>query len=88
MKNSDTTLMRATSLAKDRFGTQAALDDAQAAEVKAHSEVDQATASLSYENQQLVVIKANEEWLPSHTSPRSAKVAVSSISFCGLFIYP
>jgi membrane fusion protein (multidrug efflux system) len=59
-KNSDTTLMRATILAKDRFGTQAALDDAQAAEVKAHSEVDQATANLAYENQQLVVINANE----------------------------
>jgi membrane fusion protein, multidrug efflux system len=58
-KNSDTTLMRATILAKDRFGTQAALDDAQAAEVKAHSEVDQATAKLAYENQQLVVIDAN-----------------------------
>ena len=61
MKNSDTTLMRATILAKDRFGTQAALDDAQAAEVKAHSEVDQAKASLAHENQQLVVIKANED---------------------------
>jgi membrane fusion protein, multidrug efflux system len=58
-KNSDTTLMRATILAKDRFGTQAALDDAQAAEVKAHSEVDQARANLAYENQQLVVIDAN-----------------------------
>ena len=59
-KNSDTTLTRAAILAKDRFGTQAALDDAQAAEVKAHSEVDQATANLAYENQQLVVINANE----------------------------
>jgi hypothetical protein len=58
-KDSDTTLMRAMILAKDRFGTQAALDDAQAAEVKAHSEVDQATANLAYENQQLVVIDAN-----------------------------
>ena len=52
-KYSDTTLMRATILAKDRFGPQAALDDAQAAEVNAHSEVDQATADLPYENQQL-----------------------------------
>jgi membrane fusion protein, multidrug efflux system len=58
-KNSDTTLTRATILAKDRFGTQAALDDAQAAAMKAHSEVDQATANLAYENQQLVVIDAN-----------------------------
>ena len=58
-KNSDTTLTRAAILAKDRFGTQAALDDAQAAEVKAHSEVDQATANVAYENQQLVVIDAN-----------------------------
>jgi membrane fusion protein (multidrug efflux system) len=59
-KNSDTTLMRASVLAKDKFGTQAALDDAQAADVKAHSDVDQATANLAYENQQLVVIDANE----------------------------
>jgi membrane fusion protein (multidrug efflux system) len=58
-KNSDITLTRAAILAKDRFGTQAALDDPQAAEVKAHSEVDQATANLAYENQQLVVIDAN-----------------------------
>jgi multidrug resistance efflux pump len=46
-KNSDTTLMRASVLAKDQFGTQAALDDAQATEVKAHSDVDQATANLT-----------------------------------------
>jgi membrane fusion protein, multidrug efflux system len=59
-KNSDTTLTRASILAKDRFGTQAALDDAQAAGVKAHSEVDQATANLAYEHQQLKVIDANE----------------------------
>jgi multidrug resistance efflux pump len=58
-KNSDTTLTRAAILAKDRVGTQAALDDAQAAGVKAHSEVDQATADLAYLNQQLVVIDAN-----------------------------
>ncbi len=58
-KNSDTTLTRAAILAKDKFGTQAALDDAEAAGVKAHSEVDQATANLAYENQQLVVIDAN-----------------------------
>jgi membrane fusion protein, multidrug efflux system len=58
-KDSDITLMRASILAKDRFGTQAALDDAQAAEVKAHSAVDQATANLAYQNQELVVINAN-----------------------------
>jgi membrane fusion protein, multidrug efflux system len=58
-KNSDTTLMRASILAKERFGTEAALDDAQAAGVTAHSAVDQATANLAYENQQLVVIDAN-----------------------------
>ena len=58
-KNSDSTLMRAAALYKDRFGTQVALDDAQAAGVKAHSAVDQVTAILAYENQQLVVIDAN-----------------------------
>jgi membrane fusion protein, multidrug efflux system len=58
-KDSDITLTRATILAKDRFGTEAALDDAQAAEVKAHSGVDEATANLAYENQQLLVMNAN-----------------------------
>ena len=58
-KNSDSALMRAAALYKDRFGTQVALDDAQAAGVKAHSAVDQATAILAYKNQQLVVIDAN-----------------------------
>jgi membrane fusion protein, multidrug efflux system len=58
-KNSDSILMRAAALYKDRFGTEAALDDAQAAGVKAHSAVDQATANLAYENQELVVIDAN-----------------------------
>jgi len=59
-KNSDTTLMRATALYADKFGTQAARDDAQAAGVKAHSAVDEATANLAYEREQLVVIDANE----------------------------
>lgn len=59
-KNSDKTLMRATALYKDRFGTEAALDDAQAAGVKAHSAVDQATANLAYERNQLAVIGADE----------------------------
>ena len=59
-KNSDATLMRAAALAKDKFGTQAALDDAEAAGVKAHSGVDQATANLAYEHQQLKVIDSNE----------------------------
>jgi membrane fusion protein (multidrug efflux system) len=59
-KNSDATLTRATALAKDKFGTQAALDDAEAAGVKAHSGVDQATANLAYEHQQLNVIDAND----------------------------
>jgi len=59
-KNSDATLTRAAALAKDKFGTQAALDDAEAAGVKAHSGVDQATANLAYEHQQLKVIDSNE----------------------------
>jgi membrane fusion protein (multidrug efflux system) len=48
-KNSDSTLMRATVLYRQRFGTQAALDDAEAAGVQAHSTVDQATANFAYE---------------------------------------
>jgi membrane fusion protein, multidrug efflux system len=78
-KNSDTTLTRAAILAKDRFGTQAALDDAQAAEVKAHSEVDQATANLAYENQQLVVIDANVDVAKARVG--SAEAALLSAKF-------
>ena len=78
-KNSDITLTRAAILAKDRFGTQAALDDAQAAEVKAHSEVDQATANLAYENQQLVVINANEDVAKARVG--SAEAALLSAKF-------
>jgi membrane fusion protein, multidrug efflux system len=78
-KNSDTTFMRASVLAKDKFGTQAALDDAQAAEVKAHSGVDQATANLAYENQQLVVINANEAVAKARVN--SADAALLSAKF-------
>jgi membrane fusion protein (multidrug efflux system) len=78
-KDSDTSLMRATILAKDRFGTQAALDDAQAAGVKAHSGVDEATANLAYENEQLVVIDANEAVAKARVD--SAKAALLSAKF-------
>ena len=78
-KNSDATLMRASVLAKDKFGTQAALDDAQAAAVKAHSNVDQATANLAYENQQLVMIDANEAVAKARVD--SADAALLSAKF-------
>jgi membrane fusion protein (multidrug efflux system) len=78
-KNSDTTLTRASVLAKDKFGTQAALDAAQVAEVKAHSDVDQATANLAYENQQLVVINANETVAKARVD--SADAALLSAKF-------
>jgi membrane fusion protein, multidrug efflux system len=78
-KNSDTILMRASVLAKDKFGTQAALDAAQASEVKAHSDVDQATANLAYENQQLVVIDANEAVAKARVA--SADAALLSAKF-------
>jgi membrane fusion protein (multidrug efflux system) len=71
--------MRASVLAKDKFGTQAALDDAQAAEVKSHSDVDQATANLAYENQQLVVIDANEAVAKARID--SANAALLSAKF-------
>ena len=78
-QNSDTILMRASVLAKDKFGTQAALDAAQAAEVKAHSDVDQATANRAYENQQLVVIDANEAVAKARVA--SADAALLSAKF-------
>jgi membrane fusion protein, multidrug efflux system len=59
-KNSDTTLMRATVLYQQRYGTQVARDDAAAANVAARSAVDQANANLTYEREQLVVIDADE----------------------------
>src|SRR5207302_4556796 len=78
-KNSDKTLMRASVLAKDQFGTLAALDNAKAAEVKAHSDVDQATANLAYANQQLVVINANEAVAKARVE--SADAALLSAKF-------
>jgi membrane fusion protein, multidrug efflux system len=59
-KNADTALMRATILYQKSAGTQVARDDATAANVAAHSAVDQATANLAYEHVQLAVIDANE----------------------------
>jgi len=59
-KNSDTQLMRASILYQKNVGSQVARDDAQAANVTALSAVDQATANLAYEREQLVVVAANE----------------------------
>jgi membrane fusion protein (multidrug efflux system) len=59
-KNSDTILMRAATLYQKSFGSQAARDDAAAANVAALSSVDQANANLAYEREQLVVIDADE----------------------------
>jgi membrane fusion protein, multidrug efflux system len=59
-KNSDTALMRASVLYEKSVGTQVARDDATAANVAAHSAVDQATANLAYEHEQVAVIGANE----------------------------
>jgi membrane fusion protein (multidrug efflux system) len=78
-KNSETTLMRATILYQKSFGSQAARDDAQAAGVKAHSAVDEATANLAYENQQLVVIDANETVAKARVD--SAEAALLSTKF-------
>ena len=78
-KNSDATLMRATVLYKQRFGTQAALDDAEAAGVKAHSEVDQGTANLAYERNQLAVIAADEAVAKAQVN--SAQAALLSAKF-------
>jgi membrane fusion protein (multidrug efflux system) len=59
-KNADTALMRASVLYQKSVGTQVARDDATAANVTAHSAVDQATANVAYEHEQLAVIDANE----------------------------
>jgi membrane fusion protein (multidrug efflux system) len=86
-KNSDATLMRATILAKDKFGTQAALDDAQAAEVKAHSEVDQATANLAYENQQLVVMNANVDVAKARVGSAEAALLAAKFSLADTAVW-
>ena len=86
-KNSDITLTRAAILAKDRFGTQAALDDAQAAEVKAHSEVDQATANLAYENQQLVVMTANVDVAKARVGSAEAALLAAKFSLADTAVW-
>jgi membrane fusion protein (multidrug efflux system) len=86
-KNSDITLTRAAILAKDRFGTQAALDDAQASEVKAHSEVDQATANLAYENQQLVVMNANVDVAKARVGSTEAALLAAKFSLADTAVW-
>jgi membrane fusion protein, multidrug efflux system len=78
-KNSDTALMRASVLYEKSVGSQATRDDAVAANVTARSAVDQATANLAYEREQLVVIDANEAVAKAQID--SANAALLSAKF-------
>ena len=59
-KNADITLGRHTELLQKAASPQATVDADTAAAATAHSSVDQATANLAFEREQLVVIDANE----------------------------
>jgi membrane fusion protein (multidrug efflux system) len=59
-KNADIRLNRATELLQKAAGPQATVDAETAATATAHASVDQATANLAFEREQLVVIDANE----------------------------
>jgi len=60
VKNADIRLNRATQLLQRAVGPQATVDTETAASATAHAGVDQATANLAFEREQLVVIDANE----------------------------
>jgi len=59
-KNADIRLSRATELLQRAVSPQATVDAETAATATAHAAVDQATANLAFEREQLVVIDANE----------------------------
>jgi membrane fusion protein, multidrug efflux system len=59
-KNADITLGRHTELLQKAASPQATVDADTAAAAAAHSSVDQATANVAFEREQLVVIDANE----------------------------
>jgi membrane fusion protein (multidrug efflux system) len=59
-KNADITLRRATDLLQKSAMPQATVDNDTAAAATAHASVDQATANLALEREQLVVIDTNE----------------------------
>jgi membrane fusion protein, multidrug efflux system len=66
-------------LAEERFRNPSSARRRQEAGVQAYSEVDQATANLAYENQQLVVIDASEEVAKARVG--SAEAALLSAKF-------
>jgi membrane fusion protein (multidrug efflux system) len=59
-KNADITLRRATDLLQKSAMPQATVDNDTAAAAAAHASLDQATANLALEREQLVVIDTNE----------------------------
>jgi len=78
-KNADLTLSRASVLAQKSVGTVSAVDSATAEAAQAHAAVDQATANLGYEREQIVVIDSNEAVAKAQVG--SANAALLSAKF-------
>ena len=78
-KNAEVTQARAATLARQNFGTQAALDAATAAAAVARAGIDQAQANLAFEQEQVAVIDSNEE--VAQAQLEAAQAALLSAKF-------
>lgn len=75
-RNAETTLGRGRQLLALNAGTQSRVDDNEAAALSARAAIDQATANLAYDSQQLTVLAADEQ--AAQATLASAKAALIS----------
>ena len=78
-KNADVTLERSTTLAAKSFASRATVDADTAAAGQAHASIDQATANLAFEHQQMTVIDAQE--VAARARVASAEAAALTAKF-------
>jgi membrane fusion protein (multidrug efflux system) len=79
-KNADIRLNRATELLQKAAGPQATVDAETAAAATAHASLDQATANLAFEREQLVVIDANETAAKAQAASTEANLLSSKFA--------
>jgi membrane fusion protein (multidrug efflux system) len=79
-KNVDITLTRATELLQKSATPQATVDNDTAAAATAHASMDQATANLSLEREQLVVIDTNETAAKAQVAAAEANLLSSKFA--------
>jgi membrane fusion protein (multidrug efflux system) len=79
-KNADITLRRATDLLQKSAMPQATVDNDTAAAAAAHASLDQATANLALEREQLVVIDTNETAAKAQVAAAEANLLSSKFA--------